>query len=68
MIDSTQEIYWIGNFFKIQSYKCGTLNCLETEDSSHLFWECPFASECWNLICPQRERNLNAFESLDDLH
>jgi hypothetical protein len=33
----------------------------------NLFWDCPFAVKCWDLICPQRASNLNVFQRLDDM-
>jgi hypothetical protein len=33
----------------------------------HLFWNCPFSQECWDFICPTRERNLSVLEAFADV-
>jgi hypothetical protein len=33
----------------------------------HLFWTCPFASHCWDLICPSRQANASVLEAFADL-
>ena len=50
-----------------RSYSCATLNCSEEETLSHLFWSYPFADQCWNYICLQRNTNLSVFEAIDDM-
>jgi hypothetical protein len=32
----------------------------------HLFWSCPFASDCWGYICPQRRRDLQILDAFED--
>ena len=33
----------------------------------HLFWSCPFADLCWDIVCPTRDRSLSLFEAFEDL-
>jgi hypothetical protein len=51
----------------LPSYTCATLLCDEEEPLIHLFWSCPFASQCWDFICPQRRNNLSVIESFYDI-
>jgi hypothetical protein len=53
--------------FKLQSYQCVVRNCNEEETLVHLFWACPFADQCWNFICPQRNKRLSILEALEDM-
>jgi hypothetical protein len=40
---------------------------VEEETLIHLFWTCPFTEHCWDYICPTRDRNLSAMESIADI-
>jgi hypothetical protein len=53
--------------FSIQSYSCATLNCSHEETLHHLFVTCPFASACWDVICPNRTKGLSILETFLDL-
>jgi hypothetical protein len=53
--------------FSIQSYACATLNCSHEETLHHLFVTCPFASACWDVICPNRTKDLSILETFSDL-
>ena len=53
--------------FHLDNYNCATLNCQQEETLQHLFWTCPFASACWDILCPNRERNLSIMEAIPDL-
>jgi hypothetical protein len=33
----------------------------------HLFWECPFASKCWDFICPPISKGLPVLEALSHI-
>jgi hypothetical protein len=53
--------------FHFPSYTRAILLCDEEETLIHLFWSCPFASQCWDFICPQRRNNLSVIESFYDI-
>jgi hypothetical protein len=53
--------------FVLQSYQCVLQSCSEEETLVHLFWVCPFAKNCWDFICPQRDRGLSILEALEDM-
>jgi hypothetical protein len=53
--------------FLIQSYSCATLNCSHEETLHHLFVTCPFASACWDFICPNRSKGMSILETFSDL-
>jgi hypothetical protein len=53
--------------FIIQSYNCATLACSHEESFHHLFVTCPFASDCWDIICPNRLKGLSILETFTDL-
>ena len=45
--------------FHIQSYSCVLCNLDIEETSLHLFWDCPFALNCWNSICHGKNRGIS---------
>jgi hypothetical protein len=49
--------------FHLENYNCATLNCQQEETLQHLFWTCPFAAECWDIICLSRQRNISIMEA-----
>jgi hypothetical protein len=53
--------------FVLQSYQCVFQCCNEEETLVHLFWACPFAKNCWDFICPRRDRSLSILEALEDV-
>lgn len=53
--------------FHLDNYYCATLNCQQEETLQHLFWTCCFAVQCWDIICPSRQRNLSIMEAFEDL-
>ena len=53
--------------FHLESYNCVVNNCPQEETLQHLFWTCPFASQCWDLLCPTRQANVSVLEAFDDL-
>jgi hypothetical protein len=53
--------------FLIQSYTCATLNCSHEETLHYLFVTCPFASACWDFICPNRSKGMSILETFSDL-
>jgi hypothetical protein len=53
--------------FIIQSYSCVTLSCNQEETLQHLFLSCPFASACWDYICPERTMDLSIMEAIIDI-
>ena len=53
--------------FPLPSYECATLQCNQQETLIHLFWNCPFASQCWDFICPLRNNNLSPLEAVHDM-
>jgi hypothetical protein len=52
---------------QLQSYQCAISNCDEEETLVHLFWACPFADQCWNFVCLQRDRRLSILEVFEDM-
>ena len=36
----------------LEDYTCILCDQGREETSQHLFWNCPFAQQCWKLICP----------------
>ena len=53
--------------FHLQSYDCATLQCRHVETTTHLFWTCPMARQCWDFVCPQRDTNLTLHEAFFDM-
>jgi hypothetical protein len=53
--------------FLLQSYQCVVRNCNEEETLVHLFWACPFAEQCWNFVCPQRNKRLSVLEAFENM-
>ena len=53
--------------FPLQSYNCVTSSCQAEETLHHLFWDCPFAADCWDFICPTRTRDASILEAFDDI-
>jgi hypothetical protein len=52
----------------LPSYDCVFNQCShQEEDITHLFWNCPFAQNCWNFICPQRRRDGSVFQAFSDM-
>lgn len=37
------------------------------ETLQHLFWSCPFAAQCWDIVCPTRQPNLSIMEAFADM-
>jgi hypothetical protein len=50
--------------FNLQSYNCELPGCNEEETLEHLFQTCPFETECWDSVCPQRCRNLSLNDTI----
>jgi hypothetical protein len=46
------------------------LQCNQEETLAHLFWSCPFAQQCWAVVCPQvishQQSVLEAFYDIKD--
>ena len=53
--------------FHLGNYNCAVNNCPQEETLQHLFWTCPFAAQCWDLICPSRQANVSIMEAFLDL-
>jgi hypothetical protein len=53
--------------FQLQSYSCEFPGCNEEETLEHLFQSCPFAIDCWDSVCPQRQRNIPFMDSIKDI-
>ena len=53
--------------FDLEGYHGAVRDCQQEETLHHLFWSCPFASQCWDFICPNRDRNLSVLEAFHDL-
>ena len=58
--------YMIKNF-QLQTYDCATMQCRQEETLSHLFWTCPMAMQCWDYVCPQRNRDMSLQEAFYDM-
>jgi hypothetical protein len=54
----------------LPSFNCATLQCNQEETLAHLFWSCPFAQQCWAVVCPQvishQQSVLEAFYDIKD--
>jgi hypothetical protein len=53
--------------FQIPSYLCEICQGNHEETLVHLFWNYSFSQECWDFICPTRERNLSVLEAFADV-
>jgi hypothetical protein len=53
--------------FHISSYYCELCHQSNEETLVHLFWNCSFSQECWDFICPTRDRNLSVLEAFADV-
>jgi hypothetical protein len=53
--------------FNLQTYICVNCGTNQEETLFHLFWSCPFASACWNHICPQRVRYPSLLENISEI-
>ena len=53
--------------FELEDYHCAVRDCQQEETLHHLFWSCPFAAQCWDLICPSRQANVSIMEAFLDL-
>jgi hypothetical protein len=53
--------------FTLQSYLCVNYGTNQEETLFHLFWSCPFATACWNHICPQRVRYPSVLENISEI-
>jgi hypothetical protein len=68
LLDRLNTRYLLGRKkFQLQNYNSVTLDCQHEEALIHLFWSCPFASKCWDSVCPQRAKNLSVLESIVDM-
>ena len=40
--------------------------CLDMTEETlmHLFWYCPFAFSCWNLIAPNKQRGISSYDEI----
>jgi hypothetical protein len=43
------------------------MECHVEETLVHLFWRCPSAEQCWNFICPQRDRRLSIMGAFEEM-
>ena len=43
--------------FHLPSYMCELYNDQVEESAIHLFWDCPFALRCWDMIIPLKQRD-----------
>ena len=53
--------------FHLDNYNYAVNNCQQEETLQHLFWTCPFAAQCWDIICPTRQANVSVLEASTDL-
>jgi hypothetical protein len=51
----------------LQTYDCATMQCNQEETLVHMFWNYPFAQQCWNFICPQGSSQQSVFEAFYDI-
>lgn len=50
--------------FHLPSYKCELCNTSTEETSLHLFWDCPFALECWDCVTLHRKRGISVMDEI----
>lgn len=48
----------------LDSYACALCAEQVKETLMHLFWDCPFALNCWNHILPTRNRGISSFDEI----
>jgi hypothetical protein len=53
--------------FQLQSHNCVVRNYNTEETLVHLFWACPFADQCWDFVCLQRNKRLSILEALEEM-
>ena len=46
----------------LTSYNCALCSDNTEETLLHLFWNCPFALQCWDTIIPSKPRGISAFD------
>lgn len=51
------------NFF-LSNYKCELCNSSFEETALHLFWDRPFALNCWHSITQGRKRGINVLDEI----
>ena len=57
---------------ELESYSCEICSLLIEETVEHLFWNCPFAQQCWGILNLETVPNEDSFENIraikDQLH
>ena len=48
--------------FHVPSIACVLCNIQTEETCLHLFWDCDFAQDCWDSICPNRRRGISTID------
>ena len=68
MIELIPEIYSKEKYMHLGCYDC--VFCTEgvEETSLHLFWDCPFAQDCWETMIPSRQRGTSAYDDILLVH
>lgn len=53
--------------FYLESYNYALRNCQQEETLFHLFWGCPFAAQCWDFVCPNRDVPVSYLQAAEDV-
>jgi hypothetical protein len=48
----------------LQDYNCALCSEATSETITHLFWDCQFASMCWQSIIPNRLRGISFYDEI----
>lgn len=53
----------LGKKMYLESYNCVLCSDQVEETALHLFWDCPFALNCWNEIMPDKKRGISSLDA-----
>mgnify|MGYP002413802816 CR=1 FL=1 len=48
----------------LESYNCALCGDDTEETSLHLFWDCPFAWSCWNVLTPSKVKGISTYDEI----
>lgn len=55
-------------YMHLDCYDCVFCNEGVEETSLHLFWDCPFAQDCWETMIPSRQRGTSTYDDILLVH